>query len=72
MEKWILIDISNGDALDIQNARKVYFWSFETKADALRHKRWQARRKNGARLLGPFRFYPGDKIDGARYSFLSR
>jgi hypothetical protein len=53
---WILVDVSNGGALEIQNAGKVYFWTFKTKDLATKFKRRVSRRKFGAELIGPFRF----------------
>lgn len=46
---WILIDTSNGDALEIKTASKLYWWQFDSYADAVRHQN-----ESEARLAGPF------------------
>lgn len=51
---WVLIDTSNGDALEVKSASKVYFWTFRTKKLASQFKRSTKRRKHGATLVGPF------------------
>lgn len=50
---WILVDVSNGDALEISNAEKLYWWQFESYATAVRHQK-ASKEASGARLVGPF------------------
>lgn len=72
---WILIDISNGDALEVKNAGKIYYWTFETKALALKFKRDTAKKKYGATLVGPFKrvYHPSNyPSDGRYYSLRKR
>ena len=50
---WLLFDTDNGHA-----PHKRYTWWFDTKKDALAHKRWQKKQPNSARLSGPYPFKP--------------
>lgn len=74
---YVLIDVTNGDALEIKTAAKIYFWAFKTLKQAKEHLRKQNREaeKYGskARLVGPFRL---DTMvvasQGAEYNELRR
>jgi hypothetical protein len=45
---WVLFDIVNGG----KEARR-YLWWFDTKKEAMEHKKWQHAKEYGAKLYGP-------------------
>jgi hypothetical protein len=46
---WFLIDTTNGNP----ELLRPYVWQFDTRAEALRHKKEQHKKPSNARLLGP-------------------
>ena len=47
-EIWVLFDLSNGDAMS-----KRYLWWFDTREEAMAHRKWQKRQRYAAVLSLP-------------------
>lgn len=70
---YVLIDVSNGGALEPRTASKVYFWTFRTLKEARRFLKNQKRVKHAAELIGPFRTSSSKKLlRGGRYCLWAR
>ena len=57
---WVMWDLDNGHAHGKNDPGKGYMWIFETRKEALIHRKLQHKIKFGARLSMPF------KIEGDR------
>lgn len=70
--KYILIDISNGDALEPRGASRIYFWEFQTLQKAHDFLVKHNSLKSHSELVGPFEVGPGIERFGGTYRFLER
>lgn len=66
--RWILFDATNGDILELYNATKIYFWEFTSRKKAMKF-RLNSSKKNGPRLVGPFKIESGKptRLRGGTY-----
>lgn len=56
-EIWILFDLDNGDGLwPAGICARRYYWWFETRTAAMRHRREQRKHPFAARLSAPVRY----------------
>lgn len=70
--KYVLLDVSNGDALEPRNAARIYFWEFPSLSKAQAFLKRHTKLKSHSELIGPFKRGRGGERFGGTYCFWDR
>lgn len=70
--RYVLLDLSNGDALEPRGAARIYFWEFRTLPKAQDFLKEHNKVKGHSELTGPFKVKYGTKMHGGIYYAMDR